>query len=154
MWKPRRLTTLWAFTACYGISLPFFNFYSSNHWQMCSNEWCTLGADRSLTMKVLCLYLEREMGYCYRGISWTFAVSWRNSRFGTLWDGRFKFTHRTLIILYFSRLRYAEKNHSQTHLSNRSLGVQPDCAINRTPSFRSRLTVTRLIKLSSALMET
>jgi hypothetical protein len=22
MWEPRRLTTLWAFTACYGIALP------------------------------------------------------------------------------------------------------------------------------------
>jgi hypothetical protein len=24
MWDPRRLTTLWAFTACYGIALPFY----------------------------------------------------------------------------------------------------------------------------------
>jgi hypothetical protein len=24
MWEPRRLTTLWAFTACYRIALPFF----------------------------------------------------------------------------------------------------------------------------------
>jgi hypothetical protein len=23
MWEPRRLTTLWAFTVCYGIDLPF-----------------------------------------------------------------------------------------------------------------------------------
>jgi hypothetical protein len=25
MWEPRRLTTLWAFTACYGIALPYLN---------------------------------------------------------------------------------------------------------------------------------
>jgi hypothetical protein len=26
MWDPRRLTTLWAFTGCYRIALPFFTF--------------------------------------------------------------------------------------------------------------------------------
>jgi hypothetical protein len=28
MWEPRHLTILWAFTACYGIALPFITVFS------------------------------------------------------------------------------------------------------------------------------
>jgi hypothetical protein len=30
MWETRRLTTLWAFTVCYGIALPFFFTFSQS----------------------------------------------------------------------------------------------------------------------------
>jgi hypothetical protein len=30
MWEPRRLTTLWGFTACYGIALPFIMNHAQN----------------------------------------------------------------------------------------------------------------------------
>jgi hypothetical protein len=28
IWEPRRLTTIWAFTACYSDSFTFYTFYS------------------------------------------------------------------------------------------------------------------------------
>jgi hypothetical protein len=38
MWEPRRLTTLWAFTACYRDNFNFFYLYLSGHHDWVSRQ--------------------------------------------------------------------------------------------------------------------
>jgi hypothetical protein len=45
MWEPRRLTTLWAFTACYSESFTFFQDYVVLKRNGCL-LWCHIQAER------------------------------------------------------------------------------------------------------------
>jgi hypothetical protein len=44
MWEPRRLTTVWAFMACYrdGFTFTCFMILGAIYWQKCPTKWLTL----------------------------------------------------------------------------------------------------------------